>query len=104
METSGTRAQASGYSDPGLGQPTSRRFAEVSLTLRLHTAPPLGFLHTRGHLECGTFGQAVPDPGVMRLRRVALHLLPGFWFNLVQTVLGFDCAVPLRQPNQDHPV
>ena len=56
-----------------LASPQSRRFAEVSLTLRLHTAPPLGFLHTRGHLECGTFGQAVPDPGVMRPRLESLY-------------------------------
>ena len=62
----GTRVQA-------LASPQSRRFAEVSLTLRLHTAPPFGFLHTRGHLECGTFGQAVPDPGVMRLRLESLY-------------------------------
>ena len=68
----GTRVQA-------LASPQSRRFADVSLTLRLHTAPPLGFLHTRGHWESGTFGQALPDPGVMRPRLESLYTSLNAW-------------------------
>ena len=96
----GTRVQA-------LASPQSRRFADVSLTLRLHTAPPLGFLHTRGHLESGTFGQVLPDPGVMRprleslytslllaccgSRRLRLAFLPGSWLRLPQARAGSEC-------------
>ena len=59
-----------------LASPHSGRFADVSLTLRVHTAPPFGFLHTQGQLECGTFRTGFSLLGVMRPRLESVHTTP----------------------------